>query len=482
MKRQGIFLVLAVMVATILSSCGGGGGGTIAGIGGTGITSSGSITGIGSIYVNGVRYNVDTAAITVNGNTLSTPAELVVGMVVTVTGTLDSAGSTTGTANTVVYNREIQGPVSNWIDLNGDGLIKRFTILTQTVDVSSTATAFDDEQGGMYDFTALANGDELEVSGFIDQNGVLQATRVEKKAPGSEVELKGVVAGYDMNGGAASMGTFMMGNIAVDINAMTDTSGIPGGIIIEGMQVEVKGSLSGTTITASEIEMDDNSLGSDLSDVSLEGIVTGFTDINNTFMLAGQLVDASSASFEPSNLVLANGIKIEVEGDIVNSVLIATDVEARSGTIKLHATVSNVSGSTITMAYVAGAIPVLVDNKTSFKDNLTFQSIVSGNFLEIDGYQDSAGNVIAAQVKRDSVDDDLLQGPVTWIPGSDRSTITVLGVQYTLDNNTSYTGQDENPLLGGVTQFFDGLSNGDTVKIVDDNNPADGIADEVELE
>ncbi|HED16960.1 MAG TPA: hypothetical protein ENI64_09150, partial [Gammaproteobacteria bacterium] len=120
MKRRSIFLALAVLAVTILSSCGGGGGGTFAGIGGTGITSSGSITGIGSIYVNGVEYNVDSAAITVNGNVSSTPAELKVGMVVTVTGTLDSAGSTTGTANTVVYDNEIQGPVVGKVDPNGD--------------------------------------------------------------------------------------------------------------------------------------------------------------------------------------------------------------------------------------------------------------------------------------------------------------------------------------------------------------------------
>jgi len=481
MKRRGIFLALAVLAATILSSCGGGGGGggTNAGIGGTGITSSGSITGIGSIYVNGVRYNVDNATVTVNDSP-SFPNELKVGMVVTVIGKLDAIGSTTGSADTVVYDNEIQGPVTGLMDPTGDGLIQQFTIMGQMVEISSTGTVFEDEGGGVFDFINFFNGDNVEVSGFVDQNNVLKATRVEKKN-GTEVELKGTVANYNANGGAASMGSFMLGTITVEIDGNTDTSNIPGGIA-DLLAVEVKGNLAGaTTITAKEIELNDDGLGDDLSSVSLEGIVTGFTNITNTFMVAGQFVDASGASLEPSNLVLANDVKVEVEGDIVNGVLVATEVEARSGKVKLHATVSSVLGSTITMGYFSGTVPVLVDNKTSFKDGLTFNLIASGDFLEIEGYQDLAGNVIASQVKLKTTDKDLLQGPVDAPKSSGGAQITVLGVQYIMGFGTDYADQSE--VSKTSAEFFALMNVGETVKIEDDLNPAtDGVADEVELE
>ena len=74
MKFLG-WIVNAAFVLGI-AACGGGGGNT-AGIEGSGVTvaftgnvvSSGQITGIGSIYVNGVEYSLDQASIGVNGGT-----------------------------------------------------------------------------------------------------------------------------------------------------------------------------------------------------------------------------------------------------------------------------------------------------------------------------------------------------------------------------------------------------------------------------
>jgi len=482
MKRSRFKSILIVLMTGTLISCGGGGGGTSAGIGGTGITSSGTITAVGSIYVNGVRYNVDNATISVNDND-ATPAELKIGMVVTVTGNLDSNGSTTGTADAVVYDNEIQGPVAGLNDPTGDGLVKQFTVMGQMVEISNAGTVFEDEAGGNnFNFTTIKNGDNVEVSGFVDQNGILQATRLEKKS-GSEVELKGTVASYDPNAGAASMGSFTLGAITVEIDGNTDTSNVPGGIA-NGLSVEVKGSLAGTILTAREIELNDDGLGDDVSSVSLEGIVTNFATVTN-FMVAGQQVNANGASFEPSSLrqTLADGIKIEVEGDIVNGILIADEVESRSGQIKLQATVSSVVGSVITMGYFPGTVAVLVDNKTSFKDGLTLATIVAGtDFLEIEGYQDSAGNVIASQVKRNSIDKDLLQGPVDGpINSGGSGTISVLGVIYTLNLGASYA--DENEVSLTNAEFFAQLNAGDTVKIVDKLEPTtDGNADEIEME
>ena len=61
MTRAILHSLLSAVFVSILASCGGGGGS--AGIGGTGITSGGTITGFGSIFVNGVKYNTDAATV-----------------------------------------------------------------------------------------------------------------------------------------------------------------------------------------------------------------------------------------------------------------------------------------------------------------------------------------------------------------------------------------------------------------------------------
>ena len=60
----------ALALVSVLSACGGGGGGTVAGGSGSGVGSGGTgisvgpITGFGSIIVNGITYDTQTAAIT----------------------------------------------------------------------------------------------------------------------------------------------------------------------------------------------------------------------------------------------------------------------------------------------------------------------------------------------------------------------------------------------------------------------------------
>ena len=51
--------IAAVLVA--IGGCGGGGSSNVAGIGGTGKIASGTITGFGSIFVNGIEYEIDNA-------------------------------------------------------------------------------------------------------------------------------------------------------------------------------------------------------------------------------------------------------------------------------------------------------------------------------------------------------------------------------------------------------------------------------------
>ena len=57
--HRGFIVATALVVSALIVACGGGGGGSVAGggIGGTGIT-SGTVTGFGSVFVNGRNYRV----------------------------------------------------------------------------------------------------------------------------------------------------------------------------------------------------------------------------------------------------------------------------------------------------------------------------------------------------------------------------------------------------------------------------------------
>src|SRR5919106_4552124 len=81
----------------LVTSCGSGGTGGS----GSPVVASGPVTGLGSIVVTGITFNTEDATITVNGQPGSA-ADLRVGHVVTVRGTLDPRG-TVGTAETVVF-------------------------------------------------------------------------------------------------------------------------------------------------------------------------------------------------------------------------------------------------------------------------------------------------------------------------------------------------------------------------------------------
>ena len=468
---------LVVLTAGALFGCGGGGGGgSSSSVDPTGVTAAGTITGFGSIFVNGVEFETGTASVTLDDSPGS-EAELRLGMVVRVRGTVDDTG-TRGTADAVEFDDDVQGPVSGPIVTGPDGLSKTFTVLGVSVRADSTKTVFDG-----VGFDTLAVNDSVEVSGFFDGAGVLQATRIEKKEdfqPSlSEVELKGTVSGLS--------GTrFTLGSFTVEF-AGADLSRVPGGVISDGLPVEVKGTLNGTTITASRIAQEDDLFGDDEAKVSLEGIVSNFVS-NSSFTVAGQAVDASAAIFEPAGLTLADGIEVEVEGPIVAGVLQAVKVEARGGNIKLEARVSavNTPPGTLTLQFVPGTLNVVVDSRTALRDDtgvddsLTLNEIVASDFLEIEAFRDdSTGALIATEIRRDTLDDDSLQGPVDDCAAD--TSVTVLGLTYTLlAATTEYQDQNDLPIDG--TAFCNGANTaGVFVKLRDDLAP-DGIADEAELE
>jgi hypothetical protein len=476
--QRGVWLALVAVVA----GCGGGGDSVAVGIGGTGQIASGAITKFGSIFVNGVEYDIDTATCSVDGSdvTGNCQANLALGMVVTVEGTV---ADTLGSASSVVFDANVAGPVSG-LTPSPDGLTKTLSILGVNVVVDTAGTVFDDGAG--FGFATLADNNVVRVSGFLDASGTLQATYVEKTADTvtfgtTAVKLKG--SATNITGGGGPGDTFTLNGITVTILPSADLSDLPGGVVSAGTFVSVSGVVtSDTGVNASKIETESQSVGEDGDEVSVEGLVSGFTGNLGNFLVAGRVVDASGARFEPVSLQLANDLKVEVEGRISGTTLVADKVEGRGSEIKIDAVVSTMTSSTLTVLLGDGSISVNVDNQTRIEDstggieNPSLSDLNSGDFVQIRGFLSDNG-ITAAEIDRESPDNVILQGPVdSFVSGV---SITVLGVTFLTDLSTEFDDNNDNGISSA--DFYGGLAPGDLVKIKD-NEPGDGTADEVDRE
>ena len=489
-KYISLLPVLVLFIAGCGGGGGGGGGGTSlagGGIGGTGIT-SGAITGFGSIFVNGIEFETDGSSFDVDDDMTADQNDLDIGMVVTIVGTVNPDG-VTGTALSILYDDEVEGPIAADPVEDADRVTRTFSVLGITVIVNKNTTVF---SGTEYD--SLAKDDIVEVSGFFDGSGALLATRLEEEGQlifgTSEVEIRGTVSGFN-----AMTNTFLLDGITVTVNGFTDLSEVPGGVIEDGQFVEVKGTLETTTsITALRIELESEGFDDDEDGVSMQGVVSDFSGIGN-FMVNGQPVDASAADFEPASLEfsLDDNANVEVSGPIIGGVLQATEVEQRGGKIKVIApvTIVDVGAGSVNVSVVSDQpdITVLTDSQTQFEDErdgmddcslASLSSLALGEGLIVEGFISGGSNVLASSIKCDDLEKIELRGPLDAASGDDTSgTVTILGVTIATDVDTEFEDGDDAPISG--TSFFGAVSPGDPAEIQDDL-PADGTADEVEIE
>jgi hypothetical protein len=479
--REFIALILVVLTA-------GCGGASLAGggVGGSGL-SSGSITGFGSIFVTGTEY--DTTGATVERERVASSASaLRVGMVVVVEGDR-AANGLSGSADTVTYDDEIEGPITAISVVSVDE--KQLSILGQSVTLERNLTRFDASGGQTApDFDTIAVGDLVEVSGFR-RVADIQATYVEKKgvAGGTpRVELKGSVSGVAGQ-------SFMLGAILVSWSNTTTLADLPSGGPTNGDFVEVEGTLSGaTSVQATRIERE-GAFAGDVKDFEIEGAVTQFASLAS-FRVDGQLANASGAGvrFEPNNPALVqNGVRVEIEGELRGGTLMAEEVKLREGEARIHAQIASAGD----LDAAAGTLRLLgvtirTDNATRFEDELLndpsfgIADMVAGDFLEVRGVEDGAGSVLATEIERaDGVDDVRLRGSVGAIdsnPAGGRS-VTILGVLVPTDAGTQYSGFPGS--VNNEDDFYAAVQLGDVLD-VDDQQDGDetaiDVADEISFE
>lgn len=495
-------LLLSSSFAYLGCTDAGGGLADNGGMSGTGI-SQGSISSFGSIFVNGVEWDLTGASIRIDGQT-ATEADLRVGMVVRIAGDFD-AGNASGRALVVRYDDVVEGPISAMPVETVPGVEKTFTILGRAVVVDAVTTVFDDGAS----FETLAADDVLEVTGFEDETETVRATRVSRRNPfpgNAAVELRGLVSSLVVN--PDDSGVFDLGPVTVRFDAATSFEDVTRSALAEGDLVEVEGSLrpSGTEIDATEVELRSPGLGADdRSRVEVEGVVRT-CPASPDFCVGLVPVDASSASFEPAAFTPLPGDRVEVEGALVAGTLRADRIEretnsgAGSGSgaarnVRIEAAVTSVDPVARTLVVLG--VTVEADPSTSLRDqssvgdeSFRFSEILPGDYLEVRGVEDGSPNVRALLIERNDAtpgaDDVRLEGPVTDFSTTPPYGLEILGRPVPIDGATLYFDA-----LGGsrtATEFFETPGDvmlGDVVRVEDlsaASLSALGEADEVEIE
>ena len=489
MTQKRLITALAIALATGgLTACGGGGGG--GGTTGTGLVSTssvGTITGFGSVYVNGVEFETNNASYEVDDESAFDDSALAVGMKVRVKGTVNADG-VTGTASSVHYDDDVEGPIDAGSLSVIDATHKAFRIFGLDITVDASRTVFDNGAG----FDTLAEGQKMEVSGYFDGTRI-NATRIERQNDlDNEFEVKGTVASYDGNTvtltlqNGASAGPFNIGPAAIlQIPATPD-----------GLFVEVKLADQGGNLVAIRIQTDDEDLlDGNEDDVSIRGVLAD--DGNGGFLVNGVPFTTSSGSkFKPGNLGdrLAAGMEVKVEGHMRNGVLVADEIETEDGEIRIEARTIDVrftdrkNGSVTLDLGNSQSLVVNTDNSTLFEDNSAADSngdesfnldeLASGSeFLEIKAFRNDAGQLIATSIRREdsSGQKTRLEAPLDRFEAG--SSVTLLGITYTVHAGTTY---ERGNMPANGMDFFNGLSPNSVVKVKD--TEPNGTAEELDLE
>ena len=462
MRRSSIIFNFlgAVGLVGLLGGCGSGGApsGPASGSASGSAASSGTITGFGSVFVNGKKFEANGVEVRRDDGTTNrcdiSPANhcgLKQGMTVLVSG---SFNGNEHTADSVQQKDAVEGLVQS---IAADGL--SLVVMGQTVLLDNT-TIFDNN------FIPVV-GDNVEVNGHIRPNGVIQATFIEKKIAGVTPEVRGFISGH-----LAGTTTFQIGTLTVNYAGVIITDmPSPSGSNWNDLFVEVKGTAfnSGTTtLTATEVEPENRAV-QQVDEFEVEGFVTQIdVDGSGDFFIGSTRVHTTANTEFRGGTIdeIVMGEKLSAEGGLANGILTAKHVKFHAS-VKLEGNVAAVdpAANTFMITGLPG-VTVNVNSQTEFRTNggntITVQLV--GVHVRVRGRVGSSNSVIATRVEERSAGDDVdLQGPVQEAadPGMRILDVTV-NTEGILENN--FKGLND-ATIGRVAFFKNAVEVGTLVKV-----------------
>lgn len=443
---------MAAAIAALAVACGGSGSSNLSATstGMSAVMATGTITGFGSVFVNGTEFQTTNAIIRKNGQTVD-QSQLAVGEVARVKGQKDAADGQ-GTAEEVDVDDSVAGPISA-IDTTNNVV----TVLAQMVKINAGTSFSKDIQPA--DITGLKVGDTIRVDGLADSTGTIVATRIELGSSSSPLQVVGTVSSL-----SSTNHTFMINALNVDYSS-ANLSGFSSGAPANGDVVEVQGmsfNTTTTTLTAQSVARvmsDEEEAGGD--EIEREGLITRFASATD-FDVAGEAVTTTSSTVFRNGTAadLALNVKVEVEGMLNSSnVLVASVVSfEHNGAIELQAQASavNASGGTVTLLGVQVTVNLMTrleDESSAQVQSFSLSNVSVGDTLRVRGYQSPAGSntVVATELERVAPTTTVIvRGPFAAATSPD---FTILGITIDASSATISAGEDATTTLT-LSQFL----------------------------
>lgn len=434
------------------------------------VSSTGVITGFGSVYVDGVRYLTDNADISINGNSGSDVSLLKVGMHVTIVSSDDN--SETPVASRVTYESEVEGMVSS-IDRDNQTIIVAGTLisynnLTHFIEITEAN---------------LSVAQRIEVNGYLRQDNSYLATMIKLDADTSNDQAeytRGLIEQLN-----TTNRTFSLNQLVIHYN----TASIEGELS-NGALVKIEGILTNETVIASHIKteiFDNNSDSSseEFSRYEVEGIVSAFDATNKTITVNGYtftLADTVQYQGGTADTLIA-GVFVELELSTSKAV-VRVEFEAvkyrSDGKVKGNIEQIDPDNQLITLygqAYKLSINSRFEDDDDQYVNlqNLQVNDAVEIVFALIDDVK------VIQRIERENSsefsDEWEIEGVVSAF---DATSITVNGVIILLNSSSLYINQD---IVVAMNDFINALALGISVEVegyYDSNNQL--VINKLELE
>lgn len=379
---------LALTLATLLAvACGGGGDLGSGGTGTTPGTSAGTVTGFGSVFVDGVRFDDFEASVEQDlgsGQSVATTVKLGHQVALEFKGEAENSGIASRVRVEPTVVGRVAVATASGLELLGQ------TVRYNTDPLAGPVTVFEPADAA----SRLSVGSPVEVHGVrrLDATGreVIQATRVEMRLLIAAVRVTGTVTGLSDAGGGTQR--FSIGGLSVLRDAGTTV--LPrSAALTEGAPVAVFAAAStapgATSLTAHRLVVRDRSTVAEAQDY-LGGLVSGLTA--ERFVVGGIVVRYGSATVIEGG-ALGDGAYVRVRGRYAaDGSFVATRIKRRDAAdekeAELRGTVSGLAGSVFRIR------ETLVDATAARFDwshcpGVT--ALADGQFVKVEGTATAAG-------------------------------------------------------------------------------------------
>lgn len=391
------------------------------------ITSFGHV--FDSVLVNGIEYDLSQAEIIMNGQA-ATAADLKLGMIVQVQGTITDENNKTGVARLIEANENAVGPVQFIDEMNSS-----LTVLGQTV-IINPFTIFD----GFADISELKSNNILAVSGLTDEMDHILATRIALVLPNNPFQVRGR-ASLDF-----SKQTATMGNLTVDCSQTPFAETTADDMHL----LDVKGELSGNRLIAEQCQLVEPIEWKTFAAVRLEGVITRFntaTDFDIDYLPATVSLAAQFQLGTVTDLTLGSRLKVKGSRD-ENGVLVAEEIQFFNLThyMSIKAPIETIAADSKQINLLG--ISLQLNNDTVFIDNsdestpFNWQALRVGDWVQIRGFIDLNTHLpVIEQLQRQVTQFGENNVELVGHPDAievDTRTLNFLGITIMADSRTRY--------------------------------------------